>query len=586
MTVSAAGDGDAGFGEAGLEQGLDAGDELTAAHAELEPSFGADAELSRAVEDRRGPVDPAIGEVPDPAIAEVTVTVTELDAAEAPLAHHEVTVSNQTEEPIEHVVVLLPDDVALVDDVAAAALAPDEPSDSTEVANTEVTETDVTGTDVMNTEPGRFEIPLVPGAESITFVVAGTDRALSGDDGPLVAEIAGFQRPSDEPAVEQPETNDAQADGADAPDGDPSLSEGDVDLASGDPTYSIGDLVWLDADDDGKIGADETPLAIVRLELFADANADGIADDTDADGSITSNDALAVTTSGSDGTYAFTGLDAGEYVVGIPPSEWGAGRSLVGLLSSTPVPIGSLRNVDDIGDVCACGYVMSGGIAVGMGGSGDASGALDPSEDLSVDFGFWRPALDLGIALAPAEGTPSQPSPGSIVTFVISVENLGNVTATDIEVLGSLSDSMSLEDDGWQVQADGSLLATITGASLLPGETTTITLRARLSASASGSLIGQVAVADASAVDADGFALRLPPGELLVLTPSPATAEAAIVVAQGAPAPTLPETGTTSGLLASAGLALLLLGIAIVTLSSRVLVPSMAPCSDEHAIGQ
>lgn len=553
VTVSAAGDGDAGL------TGAD-GDAI-AAHTEPGSTFGTDAEVARTADAGSAIDEPAIDE---PAIGEVMVEITPLDPLA--LAQYEVTVSNETAEPVERVVVVFDDEgVALVepespDPLLESETLPGEPSVVVAAA-----------------EPGRFEIPLIPGTDSVTFVVAGPERALSGDDGPLVAEIGGFQRPNADTDADPAPEDSAPEDSVDAP-----TTDGDIDLAASDPTYSIGDLVWLDADDDGKIGADEEPIGIVRLELFADVDADGVADDVDADGSITSNDALAVTATGADGTYAFTGLDAGEYVVGIPPSEWGPGRSLAGLMSSTPVPIGSLRNVDDIGDVCSCGYVMSGAVAVGVAPAGDASGALDQREDLSVDFGFWRPALELGITVDLAEGTPSQSEPGSIVTLVLIITNLGNVAAADIEIAHVLPDSATLDDAVWAEQADGSVRATIAGDSLAPGESTVITLQARLSSSASGSLRNEATITGARPVDADGFALRLPPGELVLLTPAPAASELAIVVAQGSPTPTLPATGTTSGLLAAAGLALLLLGVGIVTVSSRVLMPSVARCSDEH----
>ncbi|MBN2550005.1 MAG: hypothetical protein JXB15_12655, partial [Anaerolineales bacterium] len=73
---------------------------------------------------------------------------------------------------------------------------------------------------------------------------------------------------------------------------------------------SIGDRVWNDLDADGQQDLGESGLSGVTVRLYEDSNGNGVYDAAD--------DALiAETTTASDGSYSFTGLPAGDYLVDV-----------------------------------------------------------------------------------------------------------------------------------------------------------------------------------------------------------------------------------------------------------------------------
>jgi SdrD B-like domain len=153
--------------------------------------------------------------------------------------------------------------------------------------------------------------------------------------------------------------------------------------------YSLGNLVWIDADNNGRIDAGEDGLAGVTVELFAP-------------GSTTP---IATTTTNPDGYYVFTGLPPGDYEVAITPptgyrSSTGVSGSTTGPFEgpSTPDP-DSDDDTDDNGTTVANGTVRSGPITLGAASepTGEpADGLTDPTSDdhanKTLDFGLFQPA--------------------------------------------------------------------------------------------------------------------------------------------------------------------------------------------------
>jgi|GEM_PF-1541685 len=96
--------------------------------------------------------------------------------------------------------------------------------------------------------------------------------------------------------------------------------------------FSIGNRVWRDSDNSGTINApDDTNPGIenVLVNLYADVNGDGIPDGA----------AIASTLTDSSGYYLFSNLPEGQYVVGIPASNFATSSDpLYGLRSSTGTP--------------------------------------------------------------------------------------------------------------------------------------------------------------------------------------------------------------------------------------------------------
>ena len=85
----------------------------------------------------------------------------------------------------------------------------------------------------------------------------------------------------------------------------PFLDDTTVTLVQG--TNSIGDLVWQDDDQDGTLNGAEVGLSGVTVQLYYDADGDGAVSDGDT--------VISTTTTAGDGTYSFTNLPDGDFLV-------------------------------------------------------------------------------------------------------------------------------------------------------------------------------------------------------------------------------------------------------------------------------
>ncbi|MEI6180936.1 MAG: SdrD B-like domain-containing protein, partial [Chloroflexales bacterium] len=143
---------------------------------------------------------------------------------------------------------------------------------------------------------------------------------------------------------------------------------------------SVGDLVFEDFADNGVFDpATDTPLISATVSLFT---ADGVTPVTDLSGATV----LSVTT-GLDGRYLFSNLRPGVYVVQV--------LAPVGYESSTDITTTLLPNSDLNGDDNGVGVgqlVATRPITVTSGDEPTNDGDSDPTSNLSVDFGFYRPA--------------------------------------------------------------------------------------------------------------------------------------------------------------------------------------------------
>ncbi|MEM9037626.1 MAG: SdrD B-like domain-containing protein [Actinomycetota bacterium] len=296
--------------------------------------------------------------------------------------------------------------------------------------------------------------------------------------------------------------------------------EDDHDVAGVGTTHSIGNQVWLDADNDGRIDPGENGLAGVTVELFRDADDDGIADACDADG-LSSADAVATATTDANGLYLFTDLAAGNYVVGVGPSAWAAGGPLRGLLSSDPTTADPDRDVDadDDGAPACGGYVVTGAITVGDGeptGETPDNDATTPDarENLTVDLGFWQPRFDLALRKQLADGTNrTTVSVGDQVTFRITVFNQGSFDAVDVSVIDYVPDGLTLDDPDWALDSEGRATTALPGT-LAAGASTTVDITFRVAAGATGSIENTAEITGATP-QSDGDVVRMPNGEPL-----------------------------------------------------------------------
>ncbi len=141
---------------------------------------------------------------------------------------------------------------------------------------------------------------------------------------------------------------------------------------------SLTDTFWFDEDADGVFDGDESPIAGVTVNLYNDANNDGIPDDLDADGQP---DVVATTTSDENGDVEFTGLEDGTYIIGVID----ANAELQGLNATTEEaaealsdPVTLAGGVTD--DQDSFGYNNPGLIAGVVYNDEDSNSDQDPGE--------------------------------------------------------------------------------------------------------------------------------------------------------------------------------------------------------------
>jgi uncharacterized repeat protein (TIGR01451 family) len=210
------------------------------------------------------------------------------------------------------------------------------------------------------------------------------------------------------------DSNARPADGATA---EVTLAPGEVNrtidagLITAGGTLALGDQVWMDTDNDGVYEPENGEMGIdgVRLNLYLDANGDGLPTLDEYSGTTTSS-----TVSGFVGRYRFTGLAPGTYIVVVDPSSFGGGGALSGKVSSTgndpaPDPDDDV-NGDDNGTPAGA---LTASLPVTLTDNGEPT-AEDGDNDtnLTVDFGFiaggagaTEPRYDYGDAPDVTAGT-------------------------------------------------------------------------------------------------------------------------------------------------------------------------------------
>jgi len=392
---------------------------------------------------------------------------------------------------------------------------------------------DYTWAAAANGQDGEVTVtgPVSPGDTVIvpvTLVIAsGADLEMLSNTAEISAATAAdvngdeVTNPDGSPVVDVDSTPDAD-------NSDP-LTDDVVDGSSGDeddhdiafvtpPTYNLGNQVWFDENNDGMLDPTEDVIEGVVVELFEDADGDGLPDDLNGDGIIDSNDAIATETTGPDGEYLFEDLTPGDYIVGIGPSNFDPGGPLFGHLSSDPTSTDPNDDVDnnDDGTPGPHNYVWSGPVTLddaepaGETGLDNDPNHPDTLSNLTVDFGFHAPVFDLALEKTLAAGQSSQIAVGDDVTFTIEVINQGDVTGTDMTIIDYLPATMTLNDADWTTDTNGDATIVIPGP-LAAGESTTVDIT--VTVNATGDMNNVAEIAAATAVDVAGEALFMPNGE-------------------------------------------------------------------------
>ncbi len=214
-------------------------------------------------------------------------------------------------------------------------------------------------------------------------------------------------------------------------------------------TYSLGNRVWLDSNDSGTIDGGERGIGGVVVNLYP------------VTGGVPSATPSRILTTDANGYYLFDNLPAGDYIVEIPASNFGAGAPLAGLHSSTPDETNPNADVDsnDNGIGAGSGTVRSGIVTLGPGtsepiGEGDLGPqgtgiAADDHSNLTVDFGFVGvPANNPApIRLDPTIVKlvdPAFAQPGEDVRWTIVVTNSHSVAVNNVTFVDNFPSQLEI----------------------------------------------------------------------------------------------------------------------------------------------
>lgn len=207
---------------------------------------------------------------------------------------------------------------------------------------------------------------------------------------------------------------------------------------------NLGNFVWYDTDNDGTRDAGEAAIPGVTVELFLDADNNGVIDPLE-------QTAYATDVTDGSGLYLFEGLPEGNFFVGIPASEFGTGQELVHLFSSgtsvnnagaasevsAPDPEAVTTDGDDNGQYQKIGFYVGGVMTVApvslsytdepTGENPDNSTIADADDNLTVDFGFYGMSIGSNVfADVDNDGTKDVAEAG--IANVMVILYAGNTT--------------------------------------------------------------------------------------------------------------------------------------------------------------
>ena len=243
------------------------------------------------------------------------------------------------------------------------------------------------------------------------------------------------------------------------------VADGEVEdyaISVGIGAMSLGNLVWEDLNNNGVVNAGEPGIVGVPVNLFIDADNNGVPD------------GAAIQTQNTNGTgnYLFINLRPNSYVVEItPPVQYtvstGTGRRYLplGPYEPAPDPDNDLNN-DDNGTINAVVNYRSLPVTLVAKSEPINDGDTDFDSNLSVDFGLLT-NFDLALRKTLAVGQPVNVSGGN-VRFTITVFNQGSITAANIQVTDTIPSGLALNDPTWTMVGANQARRTIAGP-LAPG---------------------------------------------------------------------------------------------------------------------
>lgn len=237
---------------------------------------------------------------------------------------------------------------------------------------------------------------------------------------------------------------------------------------------SLGNLVWKDKDNSGTFTAGELPFAGIPVELFRDADDNGVPDGA----------AIATQTTNATGNYLFDELVPDTYLVCInAPVDWisssGSGRpyAATGPNEPAPDPDNDVNNNDDGSAGTPGTHICTRGVTLVFQNEPTNDGDADNNSNLSVDFGLVY-NFDLALRKTLSVGQSVTVAVDQQVHFTIEVFNQGTVVAQNIVITDTIPLGMILNDSQWTAGPGNTAVRTLAGP-LAPGTSiqTAITLR-------------------------------------------------------------------------------------------------------------
>ena len=198
------------------------------------------------------------------------------------------------------------------------------------------------------------------------------------------------------PSTNEP-TNDTDADPTN-PSGEAPNNQSNRTVDFGFYRVELGNLVFVDVNNNGTFDAGDTLLAGATVQLYS---SNGTEINVGPDGILgTPDDAAGGVLTGTSGTYLFSGLPAGDYIVGVTPPAGYSSTVDTAAPADTLDPNTNINNNDN-GVGVAGGQVLSNPVTLTPGSLGAASNnsvnnALGTTTDPTLDFGFTTPLFSLG----------------------------------------------------------------------------------------------------------------------------------------------------------------------------------------------
>lgn len=253
-------------------------------------------------------------------------------------------------------------------------------------------------------------------------------------------------------------------------------------------SLSLGDQVFDDENNNGVFDTGtESGISGVTVNLF---------EDTDSSGDFTpgTDTQLATTTTDGSGTFTFTGLFPGDYLVQIPDSALTG--ALAGFVSSTgnaptPDPDDDTNN-DDNGDELASQGIVTGVISLAPNTEPTNDGDTDSDTNLSLDIGIFAPT-DLEITKSDSVDPVVA---GESLTYTLNVTNNGPAAATGVTVVDTLPAGVTFQSatpsQGTASEAGGVVTALL--GSLASGSSATVSITVDVDSSTTSALSNSATV--------------------------------------------------------------------------------------------